>query len=116
MVKALMAAIGEDPARFGAHSLRIGGATAALAAGVHPTLIRIAGRWSSDVWEIYARLTQEAACDISRVFGSSSFIDVERGSFVSEELELTSEELSNIGVNLEVDDDADFSDDDGDLR
>ena len=30
MVKALMQAIGENPANFGAHSLRIGGATAAL--------------------------------------------------------------------------------------
>ena len=34
MVKAMMASIGLDPARFGAHSLRIGGATAALAAGL----------------------------------------------------------------------------------
>ena len=36
MVKSLMQRIGLDPARFGAHSLRIGGATAALAAGVEP--------------------------------------------------------------------------------
>ena len=110
-----MAAVGEDAARFGAHSLRIGGATAALAAGVHPSLIRIAGRWSSDVWEIYARLTQEAACDISRIVGSSSFVDVEWGSFVSEELEMTPEELRVYGVDLDVDDADDFSDDDGDV-
>eukprot|EP00966_Prymnesium_polylepis_P043792 1014942-Prymnesium_polylepis.1 len=43
IVKALMQAIGLDPAHYGAHSLRIGGATAALAAGVPPTLIRVAG-------------------------------------------------------------------------
>jgi hypothetical protein len=49
VVKELMASIG----RFGAHSLRIGGATAALAAGVQPTLIRVAGRWSSDIYQIY---------------------------------------------------------------
>ena len=40
-VKRLMASIGLDPAVFGAHSLRIGGATAALAAGIQPTLIRV---------------------------------------------------------------------------
>ena len=114
-LKALMAAIGEDPARFGAHSLRIGGATAALAAGMHPSVIRIAGRWSSDVWELYARLTQESACDISRIVGSSSFVDVERGSFVSEELEMTPAELSAYAVDMDVDGEADFSDDEGDV-
>ena len=113
MVKALMQAVGENPADFGAHSLRIGGATAALAAGLHPSLIRIAGRWSSEVWELYARLSQEAACDISRVVGSTPFVDVERGAFVSEELELTSSELSVYGVDMEVDMDDTFSDDDG---
>ena len=34
MVQRLMACLGLDPRRFGAHSLRIGGATAALAAGM----------------------------------------------------------------------------------
>ena len=33
-VKTLMSNLGLEPARFGAHSLRIGGATAAAAAGV----------------------------------------------------------------------------------
>ena len=113
MVKGLMSAIGEDPDRFGAHSLRIGGATAALAAGMHPSVIRIAGRWSSDVWELYARLTQESACEISRIVGSSSFVDVERGAFVSEELEMTPEELSVYGVDMDADGDAEFSDDEG---
>ena len=47
-VRAAMAAAGRDPALYGRHSLRIGGATAALAAGVSPTLIRLlgVGRWS----------------------------------------------------------------------
>ena len=49
VVKWLMAELGLDPARFGAHSLRIGGATAALAAGIVPAQIRLLGRWSSDV-------------------------------------------------------------------
>jgi len=61
MVKRLMEGIGLDPARFGAHSLQIGGTTAALAAGVAPSLIRVLGRWSSDIYRIFCRLSVEAA-------------------------------------------------------
>ena len=49
IVKAMMQALGEDPSLFGAHSLRIGGATAALTAGIHPSIIRLCGRWNSDL-------------------------------------------------------------------
>lgn len=56
-VKQCMEAVGEDPRCYGAHSLRIGAATAALAAGVAPQQIRALGRWSSDVYEIYCRLS-----------------------------------------------------------
>ena len=49
VVKMLMASVGEDPSLFGAHSLRIGGATAALAKGVPAVVIREMGRWSSDI-------------------------------------------------------------------
>lgn len=79
MVKALMASVGCDPRRFGAHSLRIGGATAALAAGVDPAVIRCMGRWSSDVYEIYMRLSREAAARVSTVVASTGFHDMERG-------------------------------------
>lgn len=44
-----------DPMRFGLHSLRIGGATALLAAGCPRTVIQSMGRWSSDVYRLYAR-------------------------------------------------------------
>ena len=59
-VKRLMAAQGMDPALFGAHSLRIGGGTVALAAGVPPALIRLMGRWSSDVYDIYCRMSMQS--------------------------------------------------------
>ena len=88
MVKALMASLGYDPRTFGAHSLRIGGASAAFAAGIEPSAIRLAGRWSSDVYEIYVRLSRQAASRLGRVIGSSAFEDLERGEFISEELEL----------------------------
>jgi hypothetical protein len=101
MVKALAKAHGEDPARVGAHSLRIGGASAALAAGVPPAVIRLAGRWNSDLWEIYARMSREAAASVTSTIGSTAFHDLERG-FHADELELLPQELD---VEPEFDDD-----------
>ena len=82
-----MKSIGLDPRYFGAHSLQIGGATAALAAGIPPDVIRITGRWASDVWILYARMSKQAAYRVSAVVRSTSFDDTECGYFVSEELE-----------------------------
>ena len=94
MVKLLMSSLGLDPARFGAHSLRIGGASAALAAGMGPAAIRAAGRWSSDIYELYCRLSRESAAHVSVVIGSTPFADLERGvEFCDKELMLTTEEL-----------------------
>ena len=86
MVKALMASIGADPRMFGAHSLRIGGATAALAGGVEPSVIRVCGRWSSDIAELYMRLTRQVASRCSVLIGSTPFDDIERDCFCDEEL------------------------------
>ena len=110
VVKQLMASIGLDPAMFGAHSLRIGGATAALAAGVSPSLIRVLGRWSSDVYEVYCRLSLEAAAGLSTIVGSTPFQDVEQGEFVTEELEATSLErvaMRDVDLDPETDDEGD---------
>jgi hypothetical protein len=94
VVKALMAMLGLDARRFGAHSLRIGGASAALAAGLPPAAIRAAGRWASDVYEIYCRCSRQSAAQMAAVIGSTSFDDIERGvEFADEELLLTSAEL-----------------------
>ena len=65
-----MAAAGRDPDKYGAHSLRIGGATAALAAGVPPSLIRLMGRWSSDIYEIYCRISMQSAMSAGRAIAS----------------------------------------------
>ena len=112
MVKALMKSIGLDPAMFGAHSLRIGGATAALAAGVSPTLIRISWRWASDVYEIYCRLSRQAAAGVSVTVGSTPFTDAERGEFESEEFEALPSELAALGdVDFGPASDDDASDD-----
>ena len=92
VVKALMQSIGLDPARFGAHSLRIGGATAALAAGVPPSMIRIMGRWSSDVYEIYCRMSLQAALQVGSTISAAVVDSVEQG-FHEEHLELQQAEV-----------------------
>jgi hypothetical protein len=100
MVQTLMRRLGLDPRRFGAHSLRIGGATAALAAGMSAAAIRAAGRWSSDIYLIYCRLSKESAAGVATVIGSTPFQDLERGvQFVDEELMLTAEELPRGSVS-----------------
>jgi len=78
-VKSLMACLGLDARRFGAHSLRIGGATAASAADLNPATIRAAGRWSSDVYVLYTRASRQAAMRVATVIGSTPFEDLERG-------------------------------------
>lgn len=94
VLKWLMQQRGLDPARFGAHSLRIGGATAALAAGLSPAAIRAAGRWGSDVYQVYTRATREAAFGLTSVIGSTPFQDLERGvEFIDEDLFYTTEDV-----------------------
>ena len=93
-VQAMMKALGLDPSKFGGHSLRIGGATAAHAAGVSPATLRLLGRWNSDIYEIYTRLTGEAAAGFACLIGSTKFEDLERGEFHDEEFELLPEEMA----------------------
>ena len=75
-VKALMVSVGENPEQFGAHSLRIGGATALFAAGAEPTIIRTMGRWSSDIYRLYVRACFSQTLDWSRKAGSTQVHDV----------------------------------------
>ena len=96
VVKWLMASLKLDPDRFGAHSLRIGGATAALAAGVQPTTIRLLGRWASDVADVYMRVSRQAASHLSVVVGSTEFNDLERETFKDEELEVLVSEWKHV--------------------
>ena len=60
----------------GAHSLRIGGATALFAAGAEPTIIRTMGRWSSDIYRLYVRACFNQTLDWSRKAGSTLVHDV----------------------------------------
>ena len=93
MVRAVMRAAGCDERRYGAHSLRIGGATAALAAGVPPQLIRMMGRWSSDVYEIYCRMSVQAALNVGKAICSADVSPAADRAFHEEHLELLPEEV-----------------------
>ena len=81
--------LGLDPRRFGAHSLRIGGATAGLAGKLSEQILRAAGRWSSDAAELYARASKEAMMSVALIVGSTPFEDVERNAFLDEDLMVT---------------------------
>ena len=106
MVKACMEAVGLDPALFGAHSLRIGGATAALAAGVPPSMIRLMGRWSSDVYEIYCRLSLQSAAQFGRSM-ARAMVTPGSAAFHQEHFELLPQEMADAGRTFSVADDCD---------
>ena len=105
LVKSAMAAVGLDPRRYGAHSLRIGGATAALAAGVPPQLIRLLGRWSSDVYQIYCRMSTQAAITAGVQLSSADVSTLEGGGFHDEALEMLPQEVSAFREQLDGADD-----------
>jgi hypothetical protein len=53
------------------HWLRVGGASAALAEGVSPDMIKLLGRWDSMVYKQYCRMSREAAMQLSARVASS---------------------------------------------
>ena len=54
-LRRIMYLIGRDGSQYGAHSLRIGGATALAFMRVPPDQIKAHGRWKSDAYERYVR-------------------------------------------------------------
>ena len=77
VVRGLVAFLGDNPAVYGAHSLRIGGATAAMAAGVPVHYIKAMGRWSSEIYEIYCRLSDAAVLRFGGAIASMDYEDFE---------------------------------------
>ena len=104
-----MQAAGRPPQLYGAHSLRIGGATAALAAGIEPQLIRLMGRWSSDVYEIYCRLSAQSALRVGRAI-SSAAVSPLGPAFTEEHLELLESERDAVASAFDMRRDGDGSD------
>ena len=77
IVRQICIAIGLDPMLFGAHSLRIGGATALFAAGADPIHIRTMGRWSSDCYRLYVRACFQQTLAWTRKLGSQQVHDIQ---------------------------------------
>ena len=66
----LLANIGLDPKKFGLHSLRSGGASAAANLGVNDRLFKKHGRWKSDkVKDSYFHEDIESKLSVSRNLG-----------------------------------------------
>jgi len=57
--------VGVDPKRMGTHSLRSGGASAMMEAGVDGLVLRQFGRWKSDCVSRYTRLTSDTTRTLS---------------------------------------------------
>jgi hypothetical protein len=62
LARSMAKAGGLAPAEFGGHSYRIGGATALHALGCPELVLKTIGRWSSDIFEIYARAEAAQLC------------------------------------------------------
>ena len=69
-IKALLdraaVAVGLPPDRMGTHSLRIGGASALLHAGVDIEMIKRMGRWVSDSFQRYLWEANEDTRDLAK--------------------------------------------------
>ena len=63
-----------------------------MAAGVPPQLIRLMGRWSSDVYEIYCRMSLQSAIHVGESI-ASALISEGSPAFHEEHLELMPEEV-----------------------
>ena len=85
LVKVVMKVAGRNPVLFGAHSLRIGGASALLAANVPAAVIQVMGRWDSDVYQVYCRWSAASARRAGTAVASTPYEDFE-GEYQYEEL------------------------------
>ena len=94
MLRACMTAIGRDPSVYGAHSLRIGGATALAFLRVPGDQIQAAGRWHSGAYLRYLRQTRQRALHNLTMVASADtddmeadFVDVDAHGFNEEDEE-----------------------------
>ena len=68
---------------------------------ISPQLIRLMGRWSSDVYEIYCRMSLQAALGVGAAI-ASQHVDTYEGGFRSERLELLADEMDIIKAQEEA--------------
>ena len=79
MVKSCVEAMGLDPSKYGAHSLRIGGATAALAAPSGTEYkCKVLGYWSSSAVELYTRPSENMMVELVREMMNATIVTLVR--------------------------------------
>jgi hypothetical protein len=66
IVKRAARSLGLDPVEYASHSIRAGGATYMFRAGVDPVLIKLHGRWLSDVFQRYIHMCESSVRVISQ--------------------------------------------------
>ncbi len=66
VIKKTVACKGGRPSNYSTHSLRSGGATTMYKAGVEPMTIQQLGRWKSDTYKLYTRLSSEQLGKVTR--------------------------------------------------
>ncbi|KAK3274151.1 hypothetical protein CYMTET_17656 [Cymbomonas tetramitiformis] len=71
-VKSLAERVGLDPARYARHSLRRGGATAAMRLKVEKLYIKLQRDWKSDCWERYCELDDEQRLILPAAFAEAA--------------------------------------------
>lgn len=72
LIKRSVARVGLDPRAYANHSLRAGGATDLLSAGVPDLFVKKAGRWRSDAYQIYHREGMVVALQAARGFSRAT--------------------------------------------
>lgn len=73
ILKRAAADLGEPEAAVSSHSLRGGGATALYNAGHPVERIMYLGRWASDAWMIYVKMTRECLADVSKDLATATY-------------------------------------------
>mmetsp|Transcript_10657 Transcript_10657/g.32052 ORF Transcript_10657/g.32052 Transcript_10657/m.32052 type:complete len:333 (+) Transcript_10657:314-1312(+) len=103
----------EVPTRYGLHSFRIGGATALLAAGCSKEQIQAMGRWSSDIYMLYARSNVPDLLKWSGLMGRQPVHPTEVTALLLQH-DLPAQDTDRWSANLDADllDPADDTDDD----
>jgi len=92
ILRSCMAAIGRDPSVYGAHSLRIGGATALAFLRIPGDQIQAAGRWHSGAYLRYLRQTRgRALMNLTLVAGADTddmeadFVDIDAHEYCADD-------------------------------